>query len=86
MNSLYTVLISIIQAYKYLILARVILSWLPSIRDNFLVRFIYEMTEPFLRIFRRILPPSPNMPIDLSPILGFLALSLITNGLTRLFY
>jgi YggT family protein len=35
-------------------------------------RFLYDVCEPYLRLFRRILPPLG--PIDLSPMIGVLVL------------
>lgn len=61
------------EVYYFLLLANIFLSWFRPMRGNAITTFIYEMTEPFLRIFRRILPPS-RMGLDFSPILAILAL------------
>jgi YggT family protein len=48
-------------------------------------RFLYDVCEPYLRLFRRILPPLG--PVDLSPIVGVFALLLaarLVNGLLEL--
>ena len=58
-----------IGVYVLLILAFIILSWirLPySVWLNRIQRFLYDVCEPYLRIFRRFLPPFG--PLDLSPI------------------
>jgi len=39
---------------------------------NPVVRFLYDVCEPYLRLFRRILPPLG--PLDLSPIIAVLVL------------
>jgi YggT family protein len=39
---------------------------------NPVLRFLYDVCEPYLRLFRRILPPLG--PIDLSPMAGVLVL------------
>ena len=39
---------------------------------NPILRFLYDVCEPYLRLFRRILPPLG--PIDLSPLVGILVL------------
>jgi YggT family protein len=39
---------------------------------NPVVRFLYDVCEPYLRLFRRIMPPLG--PIDLSPMVGVLVL------------
>jgi len=61
--------------YVLLILAYVITSWirLPySPWLNRVQRFLYDVCEPYLRIFRRVIPPLG--PLDLSPIVGVIAL------------
>jgi uncharacterized protein YggT (Ycf19 family) len=61
--------------YFLLIFAYILMSWirLPySIWLNRIQRFLYDVCEPYLRIFRRILPPFG--PLDLSPIVGIFTL------------
>lgn len=62
------------RVYWFLIIARIILSWV-QIPYNPVVKFIYEVTEPFLGIFRKIIPPVGM--IDLSPIVALFALHLL---------
>jgi YggT family protein len=53
---------------------------------NRVQRFLYDVCDPYLRIWRRILPSFG--PLDLSPVVGVLALyvllAVITNILDRL--
>ena len=44
--------------------------------DNIFTRFVFEITEPLLGIFRRIFPPRPGFPLDISPIFAIIALQL----------
>lgn len=71
------------EIYYILVLANILLSWFPIVRGNAITTFIYEMTEPYLRIFRRMLPISPRMPIDFSPILAIIVLTMIESLVTR---
>jgi YggT family protein len=67
-----------ISVYILLIFAYIITSWfrLPySVWLNRIQRFLYDVCEPYLRIFRRILPPFG--PLDLSPIIAIFSLYLI---------
>ena len=67
-----------ISVYILLIFAYIITSWfrLPySTWLNRIQRFLYDVCEPYLRIFRRILPPFG--PLDLSPIVAIFSLYLI---------
>jgi YggT family protein len=71
--------------YILLIFVYIILSWirLPySPWLNRIQRFLYDVCEPWLRIFRRILPPLG--PLDLSPIVAVFALVFINRGLRAL--
>ena len=64
-----------IGVYFFLILAFIITSWirLPySVWLNRIQRFLYDVCDPYLRLFRRVLPPLG--PLDLSPMLGVIAL------------
>ncbi|HEY2937331.1 MAG TPA: YggT family protein [Gaiellaceae bacterium] len=67
-----------VYLYIFLILAYVITSWirLPySPWLNRVQRFLYDVCDPYLRLFRRILPPLG--PLDLSPMVAVLALVLL---------
>lgn len=56
-----------------LMLLKIFLSWLPNINwGNQPFRFLYEFTEIFFGIFRKILPPIGML--DLSPIVAFIVL------------
>jgi uncharacterized protein YggT (Ycf19 family) len=45
-------------------------------------RFLYDVCEPYLRLFRRLLPPLG--PLDLSPIVGVFALLLVARVVNAL--
>jgi YggT family protein len=62
--------------YTTLIFLRIISSWFPVWQAHQVVRFIVFYTEPYLSLFRRILPPLGGV-LDLSPILAFFALRLL---------
>lgn len=63
------------EVYKFILIARIILSFIRYNPYNPVIKFIYELSEPYLAIFRRFIPPVGV--IDLSPIAAFIALSLI---------
>jgi uncharacterized protein YggT (Ycf19 family) len=61
--------------YFLLLFAYILMSWvrLPySIWLNRIQRFLYDVCEPYLRIFRRFLPPFG--PLDLSPMIAIFVL------------
>jgi YggT family protein len=67
-----------ILVYVLLIFGYIITSWVRipySPWLNRIQRFLYDVCEPYLRLFRRVLPPLG--PLDLSPMIGIFALFLI---------
>ncbi len=69
-----------ISVYILLIFAYILTSWirLPySVWMSRIQRFLYDVCEPYLRIFRRILPPLG--PLDLSPIVAIFSLFIINR-------
>ena len=78
--------------YFVLIFIRVLLSWVPRIPYNRYVRaavgFVEEVTDPYLNVFRRFIPPlgGGGFAIDLSPMLAMVVLyfvGLIVVGAIR---
>ena len=71
---------SLFIVYIVLIFARVLLSWVPRLPYNRPLRatvdFIHQVTDPYLNLFRRVLPPvgGSGFALDLSPIIGIILL------------
>lgn len=63
------------QVYTILIFGRVILSWVRHNPYHPVMRFVYDLTDPYLNIFRRVIPPLGM--IDISPIVALLVLNLL---------
>jgi YggT family protein len=59
----------LLTAYKYLVVANAILSWVHADPYNPIVTFIYRLTEPLLRHIRRRMPDTGV--IDFSPLVAF---------------
>ncbi|MBA3384613.1 MAG: YggT family protein [Actinobacteria bacterium] len=64
-----------IGVYILVILLYIITSWIrlpysPTL--NRIQRFLYDVCDPYLRLFRRVVPPLG--PLDLSPMLAVIAL------------
>ena len=72
-------LVTVIQFYSYVVLARVILTWLPNVsRSNPIVEFIYQITDPVLKPVRQALPQMGA--IDISPLVVLIGLHLSQLG------
>ncbi|OUL25814.1 hypothetical protein BV372_27590 [Nostoc sp. T09] len=80
MNLLITTLATFIQIYTVLLIVRVLLTWFPNI-DFYSQPFaaLAQITDPYLNLFRSIIPPLGGM--DFSPILAFLVLQLAGDWL-----
>lgn len=63
-----------IDVFFYAILIQVILSWLKSSYSP-IIQILFQITQPILRIFHRLIPPVNG--IDLSPIAALISLQLI---------
>ena len=61
------------------ILIRVILSWFPVDPSNPIIRLVWDVTEPVLAPFRRVIPRIGMF--DLSPLAALLVIQLIQQGL-----
>jgi YggT family protein len=71
-----------VYVYSLLIFAYVIASWIRIPYSlNWLQRFLYDVCEPYIRIFRRLLPPVG--PLDLSPVIAILSLYLLRLLINR---
>jgi len=76
---------ALVTVYWIIILAYILLGWVEmfggripySRATTAIIGFIREAAEPYLRIFRRILPPFGGL--DLSPIIGILVLFFVGN-------
>lgn len=74
---------ALFTVYIVLIFLRILLSWIPRVPDNralrAVIQFIHDTTDPYLNIFRRILPPvgAGGMAIDLSPMVGIILLFIL---------
>jgi YggT family protein len=76
--------------YLVLIFIRIILSWIPRMPYNRWLsaglKFVSDVTDPYLNLFRRILPPVRMGPgaLDLSPIVATIALIFVGSIVAKL--
>jgi YggT family protein len=71
--------------YTLLLFAYVLTSWIrlpyrPWL--NRIQRFLYDVCDPYLRIFRRFIPPVG--PLDLSPMVAIIVLIVVRNVLVTM--
>jgi len=82
MNLLFIIIDYAFLIYRYMLIAYVLMSWVPQMRDTGIGQLLERLVEPYLAPFRRFIPPLGF--IDLSPIVAFFALIFAHSGLISL--
>ncbi len=67
------------ELLNFLLIARIVLSWIPHNRYHPIIQILYNITEPILEPFRNMINPIGGM--DLSPIIVFFLLRLLHSYL-----
>lgn len=88
LNPIAALLIEVLEIYKWVVIAAVIVSWLTAfnvinVYNNFvrsLLRVLWALTEPVFRQIRRFLPSISGL--DLSPIVVFLLIWFLQYSIT----
>jgi YggT family protein len=81
---------TLMLVYLVLIFIRIIMTWIPRIPYNrFLdmaLSFVRDVTDPYLNLFRRFLPPVRLGPgaLDLSPIVATFVLLIVGGVIIRI--
>lgn len=71
---------AVFLVYLILIFIRILISWVPRMPYNrglhAVLRFVEEVTDPYLNLFRRLIPPigGGGFALDLSPMLAMILL------------
>jgi YggT family protein len=82
----------LVVVYTILIFITILLSWIPRIPYNVwsdrVLKWLREVTDPYLNLFRRFIPPVRLGPgaLDLSPIVAVVVLQIVGSivvGLIR---
>jgi uncharacterized protein YggT (Ycf19 family) len=66
-----------LSIYNLIITGRILLSWFPQAQSIGALQPVYAITDPYLNLFRGIIPPIFGL--DFSPILAFLLLNVVTS-------
>lgn len=78
--------VQLVNFYEILIIAYILMSWIRPTEGLLgdIYRVLGTLTEPWLGIFRRFIPPIGM--VDVSPIVAILVLNVLTSGIVRLLY
>ena len=80
----YKFIIYLFNFYEYSMLAYILTSWVPQIKNNFIVEFLEAICEPYLKLFRKFIPPIGML--DISPVVALIVLSVIQNLIISLLF
>jgi YggT family protein len=72
------------EVLVWLIIARCILSFVRHNPYQPVIRFIYDVSEPIMAPFRRIIPSAGG--IDFSPIIAVLAIEMVRRLVIKILY
>lgn len=70
------------QIYSWALIIYIFMSWFPGARESSFGVFLAKICEPYLEVFRKIIPPLGM--IDFSPIVAIFVLYLARMGLHEL--
>ena len=87
-NPIAALLIQVLEIYKWIVIAAVIVSWLTAfnvinVSNNFvrsLLRILMALTEPVFRPIRKVIPPVGGL--DLSPLIVFVIIWFLQYTIT----
>ncbi len=72
----------VFYAFTLLLMARIVGSWFSSFANSKAMRFVQFYTDPYLNLFRKVIPPLGAF--DLSPILAFFTLQILESFILRI--
>ncbi|MGC8764263.1 MAG: YggT family protein [Brevinematia bacterium] len=82
--NIFLFLIFVVKAYEYIFIVYILLSFFPVNRNNFIIRMIDNLCEPFYNFILRFLPHLKIGMFDFSPIYVFIILWLLRFGLSKI--
>ncbi len=69
MTLLLTIIYWLLKVYYWILIAFVLGSWIPELRNSKIYQLIYKLADPYMRLFRGYFVIGM---MDFTPILGFL--------------
>ena len=85
-GALFDVVIWLLTGLQWIVIIAALISWVNPDPRNPIVRFLWGVTEPLFRPFRKLLPPSRTGNIDLSPLFVLAIIFVLIRFLTRMAY
>ena len=73
--------IQLVNLYWFVLIVYILSTWIPQLRHSVVGEILAQLSEPYLRLFRGIIPPLGDM--DFSPVLALLLLHLVRRLLDQ---
>jgi len=74
----YRIIQIVFTIYYVMIIANIFMRWrLATGEHNFASIWVFRLTEPYLNIFRKLMPPKKGSKFDFSPLLAIIVLMII---------
>lgn len=83
MYTVVSIIVWLLNLLSLMIIVRALLSWFYPVGRDPWTRLLVDLTEPILAPIRSALSRLLSLPLDLSPIVAILLISLLQNLLTR---
>lgn len=80
---IFSILSRLIDVYMFIIVIYVLMSWFPNAYQTKLGQWLGRISEPYLNIFYRIIPPIAGL--SFAPLVALLVLSMAQYGLGALY-
>mmetsp|Transcript_34996 Transcript_34996/g.68908 ORF Transcript_34996/g.68908 Transcript_34996/m.68908 type:complete len:204 (-) Transcript_34996:211-822(-) len=75
-------LMNFLSIFNGVITVRILLSWFPQSQGIAILKPVFQISDPYLNLFRGVIPPIFGL--DLSPILAFVTLNVATSATASL--
>ena len=85
MESIIAIIFKLLDVYSFLILLNILGSWIDPYNQSEIFRWIRKFTDPFLNMFKIIIPIG-NFNLDISPIIGLMIIGLLKELIIKAFY
>jgi YggT family protein len=81
MTLILNAMVTLLEVYFYLMIATILLTWFPEATKSKWYEVLYQITSPYLRIFRGVVVIGQ---FDFTPIIGFLVYQFGLNAFAQL--
>lgn len=81
--TLASILLRLIEVYRWALLIYFLLSWLPGAYESAVGQFLVKICEPYVSIFRQFIPPIGM--ISFAGMVAYFSLFFVEQGIVAIF-